>query len=140
MKKLLLLNLLLLITLTGCASTRLKEQQAAFTAKNNSLVGKNFEALVNEMGVPTAEAKLTDGRRVVEYLITHTDMIDGGSYVVPSSAYIRNPNGSGGVVCVSHMELHQLPPRFRLHSCKLDFTVSGQNTIESWKALGSECY
>lgn len=139
MKKILLLNLILLMAVSGCSSTRLKEQQATFVAKNNSLIGKDFETLVIEMGVPTAETKLSDGRRVVEYLITHSEMIDGGSYAVPSSAYIRNPNGTG-LIWVSHMELHQLPPRFRLHTCKLDFTLSGQNTVEKWKSFGNECY
>ena len=138
MKKVISLCVLSLIFLTGCQSTHVKEQ-AEFKAKNDQLIGKKFDDLVNEFGVPTSEAKISEWRRVVEYLLTKPEVIDGGYLSIPNSTYIRRPNGNG-VIWVSHFDVQHLPPRYSLRICKLDFTVTAQNLIESWKAHGADCY
>ena len=139
MKKIILLCMIFSFVLSGCNTQRLKEQHAKFEEKYNQLIGKTYDDLIRREGVPTGEAKLSDGSRVVEYLNSQTSISGGGSYPVPISTYIPNLSGTGGVWVYGEMERSN-PVLSRTYYCKLDFIVSAQSIIQSWKAEGNHCY
>ncbi len=139
MKKIILLCAALSLALPGCVTQRMKERQAKFEAKNNQLIGKTYDDLIRGSGVPSGEAKLTDGGRIVEYLTSQTTISGGGSYPVTVSTYVPNQNGMGGFWVYSEGE-RSIPITSSTYYCKLDFTVSAQNIIQSWRAEGNHCY
>ena len=139
MKKVVCLCVLLALVSSGCETQRIKERQARFEEKNNRLIGKSYDDLVGGVGVPTGEAKLSDGSRIVEYLNRQTMISGGGSYPVPISTYIPNRNGVGGFWVYTEGE-RTISITSNTYYCKLDFTVSAQNIVQSWKAEGNQCY
>lgn len=139
MKKIFLLWVILSFGLSGCAQQRIKEQKAKFAETNNQLVGKTYDDLIKEIGVPTGEAKLSDGGKVVEYSNSGTETSGGGSFAMPTTTYVPNPYGGAGTWVQSQQQQHA-PIRSKNMTCKLDFIISPQNIIESWKADGNKCY
>ncbi len=139
MKKIMLLCAILCFALSGCVTQRIKERQAKFEAKNNQLIGKTYDDLIKGSGVPSGEAKLSDGSRIVEYLTSQTTISGGGSYPYPVTTYVPNRNGVGGFWVYSEGE-RSIPVTSTTYYCKLDFTVSAQNIVQSWKAEGNHCY
>ena len=139
MKKIIWLCAMFSLVLSGCGTQRIKERQAKFEEKNNQLIGKTYDDLIRGSGVPTGEAKLSDGSRIVEYSSSHITISGGGSYPVPISTYVPNRSGVGGFWIYSEME-RNIPVSSSTYYCKLDFTVSTQNIIQSWKAEGNHCY
>ncbi|MDP1634668.1 MAG: hypothetical protein Q8L69_08290, partial [Gallionellaceae bacterium] len=96
MKKVIGLLVILSLALSGCGQQRIKEQKAKFTETNNQLVGRTYDDLIKEKGVPTGEAKLSDGSKVVEYFNSSTVISGGGSYTTSTTTYVPNPNGGAG--------------------------------------------
>ncbi len=139
MKKIIGLCAILAFAFSGCGTQRIKELQAKYEAMNDQFIGKTYDELVRGKGVPTGEAKLTDGSRIVEYFSSETIVSGGGSYPVPVSTYVPNQNGVGGVWIYGEKE-RSFPVSSRTYYCKLDFTISHQNLIKSWKAEGNHCY
>jgi len=139
MKKIVWLCAILSFVLSGCNTQRIKELQAKFEEKNNQYIGKTYDDLIRGLGVPTGEARLSDGSRVVEYSSSQTIISGGGSYPVPVSTYVPNQSGVGGFWFYSERE-RNIPVSSRTHYCKLDFNVSVLNVIQSWRAEGNHCY
>ncbi len=139
MKKTICACVVLALALSGCETQRIKERQAKFEESNNRLIGKSYDDLVRKTGVPSGEAKLTDGSRRVEYLNRQTTISGGGSYPVPIATYIPNRNGVGGFWVYTEGE-RTIPITSNTYYCKLDFTVSPQNIVVSWSAEGNHCY
>jgi hypothetical protein len=130
---------LLVVALAGCGTQRIKEQQAKYEAENNQLIGQSFDDLVRKLGVPSGEAKLSDGSKIVEYSSSQTRVSGGGSYPIPVSIYVPNQNGVGGRWIYSERE-RSLPVSSKTYFCKLDFTLSAGGVVLSWKAEGNHCY
>ncbi|MBK9161256.1 MAG: hypothetical protein IPM27_06785 [Nitrosomonadales bacterium] len=139
MKRVIAILAILSLVLSGCGLQRIKEQKARFTEVNNQLVGKTYDDLIKEKGVPTGEAKLSNGGRVVEYFNSSTETSGGGSYSTPTTTYVPNPNGGAGAWVQGQQQQH-IPVRSTNMVCKLNFVISPQNIIESWKAVGNKCY
>lgn len=139
MKKIVWLGMLLPFAFAGCETQQIKEQHAKFEEKNNQFIGKTYDDLIRGKGVPTGEATLSDGSRVVEYLSSETMISGGGSYPVPVSTYVPNQSGTGGVWIYGEKE-RNVPVSSRTSWCKLDFILSAKSIIQSWKAEGNHCY
>ncbi len=139
MKKSILICLSLLVALPGCGTQRIKEQQAKYESNNNQLIGKTYDDLVRTLGVPSGEAKLSDGSKIVEYSSSQIRISGGGSYPIPVSIYVPNQNGVGGRWINSERE-RSLPVSSKTYFCKLDFTLSAESIVLSWKAEGNHCY
>lgn len=139
MKKVIFVVMVISFTLSGCKLAQIKEQKAKFTETNNQLVGKTYDDLIKEKGVPTGEAKLSNGGKVVEYFHSSTETSGGGSYSTPTTTYVPNPYGGAGVWVQGQQQKH-IPVRSEEMTCKLNFVISPQNIIESWKADGNKCY
>lgn len=139
MKRVIGLLVILSLALSGCGLQRIKEQKAKFTETNNQLVGKTYDDLIKEKGVPTGEAKLSNGGKVVEYFNSSTETSGGGSYSTPTTTYVPNPNGGVGTWVQGQQQQH-IPVSSHTLSCKLNFVISPQNIIESWKTDGNKCY
>lgn len=119
--------------LGGCAST--EQRRAEFSAATDAWVGKPLDELVQAKGPPTASFTLTDGKRVIEYLRKETVVSGGEPMTMMSPVFV--PNGGGWVYVPQPL---YFPSRSMTLACKLLFTVSKDNLIESWKAEGNDCY
>ena len=139
MNKIILLCVTMSLSLSGCGLTQIKEQKAKFVEANNQLVGKTYDDLIKEYGVPTGDAKLSDGGKVVEYYKSSTEIWGGGSYSISTPIYVPNTNGGVGT-WIYNQQQHNSPVNSTTESCKLDFVISSKNVIESWKARGNACY
>lgn len=139
MKKIIGLCAIIVFACSGCGTQRIKELQAKYEGRNNQFIGKTYDELIRGLGVPSGEATLTDGSRIVEYSGSETVISGGGSYPVPVSSYVPNPNGVGGFWVYGEKE-RSLPVSSSTYYCKLDFTISPKNLVQSWKAKGNRCY
>jgi hypothetical protein len=119
MKRIVWLSVILALVLPGCGTQQIKELQAKYEDKNNQLIGKSYDELVKGMGVPSGEARLSDGSRIVEYSIARTRISGGGSYPFPVSTYIPHQNGAGGFWVYSERE-RSMPVSSRTDYCKLE--------------------
>lgn len=139
MKIIIVVLAIMSLSLSGCGLQRIKEQKAKFKETNNQLVGKTYDDLIKEKGVPTGEAKLTNGGKVVEYSKSSTETSGGGSYSVPTTTYVPNPYGGAGAWVRGQQQRHTSVSSETLN-CNLNFVITPQNIIESWKADGNKCY
>jgi hypothetical protein len=138
MKQFLFICLTSALVLSGCGSLSIKEREKVFMAENNAYIGKTHDELIKGKGVPTGTATLSDGSKVVEYYNVLVEISGGGTFTFPTSAYIRNANGSNTWVYVEHE--HALPVRAWNKVCKIDFMVTAKDIVESWKYDGKGCY
>lgn len=138
MNRLIALSFGMALVLTGCGSLSMKERQKIFEDGNANFAGKTFDELVKGKGVPTGTATLSDGSRVVEFYTSQVEISGGGSYPFPASTYVRNSNGGGTWVYVEHMQT--MPIRSWNKICKVDFVVSPNGIVETWKYEGKGCY
>jgi hypothetical protein len=116
----------------GCASTQ--ERKAGFTVAMDAWIGKSADELVLAKGPPTGNFQLSTGQRILEYLEKET-VIDGGSGFTASTGIV---SGGGGWFFMP--QYTYFPARSTTWTCKLLFTVSAKNIIESWKGEGNNCY
>lgn len=133
-----LILLCLLSALSGCATMGSQEHQQAFTAENDAFVGKTSDELIKTKGVPTGTATLSDGSKVVEYYTTQIEISGGGFYSFPATTYMTDTNGSRTLVTIDHMR--SLPVRSWQKICKIDFLVTANNVVASWKYDGKGCF
>jgi len=131
-------SFIVLVAIAGCGLARIEEQRARFVEINNGLVGKSYDDLLRTRGIPTRQASLSDGGRIVEYEKSETVTAGGGSVSVPASAYIAHRGGGGTWV---HGTTQQaMPVVSRANSCLLGFAISPAGVVEAWKAVGNACY
>lgn len=126
---------LAVIALGGCGIAAKRKE--AFTAQMDSYIGQSLDEVIKAKGVPTATADLSNGGKVVEYSSSKMITSGGGSYTSYRSVYLPGPNGGTWtqVPVQNNMPIDTTEAR-----CKLLFTVSKENKVESWKAEGNRCY
>lgn len=127
--------LITILALSGCGLARIQEQKEKFAEVNNLLVGKTYDDMVKARGVPTREATLSTGGKVVEYSKSSTTTSGGGSYAVPTTAYIPSTG-----TWVQGTQQQAVPVRSHTSSCTLNFVISPSGIVETWKAEGNACY
>ena len=123
--------------LVACGVAKRDERRAAFEATLNGFIGQSIDKVIQAKGVPTATANLTTGGKVVEYSKSQLLTSGGGSYTTYRQVY--TPGSYGGawtqvpfqnITGISTLE----------ESCKIWFSVSGNNVVESWNDEGNRCY
>lgn len=127
-----------LLFLSGCQTLNFKERQKLFKNENTAFVGKTYDELIKEKGVPTGTATLTNSGKVVEYFTTQTEVSGGGYYGYPGPLYYGN--GYWGRNWGYYGDMSMYPVQSWTSSCKLDFVVSPQSVVESWKYEGNGCF
>lgn len=123
--------------LVACGSAKRDERRAAFELKLNSFIGQSIDAVIQARGVPSATASLTTGGRVIEYSQSRLETSGGGSYTTYTSVYTPGPNG--GTITQIPIQNHTAISTYEAN-CKILFSVSSTNVVESWKSEGNNCY
>jgi hypothetical protein len=138
MKKIISVCAALTLLLSGCQTLSLKERQNLFTTENGAYVGKTHDDLIKGKGVPSGTANLTNSGKVVEYYTAQVEISGGGYYGYPAARFIGNANGGGSWIYPEHMR--SFPIQSWTFVCKIDFVVTPQNIVESWKYEGNGCF
>jgi len=127
-----------LLFLSGCQTLSFKDRQKLYINENAAFVGKSYDELIKGKGVPTATATLTSSGKVVEYLTTQMEYSGGGYYGYPGPFYYGN--GHHGRNWAYYNDMSWYPVQSWTSICRLDFVVSPQNIVESWKYEGNGCF
>lgn len=120
------------LLLSACATT--EQRRADFSAAMDAWVGKTGDELVQAKGPPTGSYTLSTGKRILEYL--RKDTVTTGGDAFPTMTPVFVPNS--GWVYVPNYATY--PVRSTTLVCKVLFTLSKDNVIETWKAEGNDCF
>lgn len=120
------------LLMVGCASTQ--QRKGEFTVAMDAWIGKSADDLVLDKGPPTGSFQLSNGQRILEYLEKET-VINRSSGFAASTGIV---SGDGSWFFIPRYTF--APDRSTTWTCKVLFTVTPQNIIESWKSQGNNCY
>jgi hypothetical protein len=130
--KTMLISVFCALFVVGCASTQ--QRKSDFTAATDSWVGKSADDLVVAKGPPTGNFQLSTGQRILEYSDKNTVSNGASGFSATTGAV----SGSGGWFFMPQLMFS--PERSTTRSCKVLFTVTAKNIIESWKYEGNNCF
>jgi hypothetical protein len=120
--------LILIIALSGCASTR------NYEISLNDLIGSHKDKLVSTFGQPNKSYNLPDGRTVIEY---------SRSRVVEENVgepYLYKPGGYSGDEYITPEIYNNSPDIYqRVLWCKTSFVLDQNGIITSWSHKGNDC-
>jgi len=130
--KIMLIGVFCALFVLGCASTQ--QRKSDFTVSMDSWVGKSADDLVSEKGPPTGNFQLSTGQRILEYL--DKDTVSGSTSGFSASTGAVSGSGSWFFM----PQLMFSPESATTRSCKVLFTITAKNIIESWKYEGNNCF
>jgi hypothetical protein len=126
---------LLLLSLSACGTS--EKRAAEFAAQLDAFVGQSIDEVIKANGVPTGTAALSSGGRVVEYSKSKLVTSGGGAVTTFQNVYVPGPSGGSWTTVPVQTAV---PISMSERNCKILFTVSKDNLVENWKAVGNSCY
>jgi hypothetical protein len=126
---------LVLFSVSACGMA--EKRAAEFADQMDAFVGRSIDEVIKANGVPTGTAALSNGGRVVEYSKSKLVTSGGGTVTTFQNVYVPGPSGGSWTTVPVQQAV---PISMSERNCKVLFTVSKDNLVENWKAVGNSCY
>lgn len=119
-------------TLAGCAAPRENTADIASSAIQ-AWQGKHVDRLVTKLGPPARESKLTDGRRVMQWVIDPGGRQAGMPVFVPDTTTVHGP---GGRTYTGHGTKSVQMPGRQIPDCVFTFTIGLDQKVQGGSHKG----
>ncbi len=126
-----------ILILNGCALEAQRKDH--FSHEQDAWVGRKADDLVVAKGPPSSTFAVATGEKVFLYSKSTVQNTGGGSNNVGAPVYKPGPNGAPGRWETLQQERVEAVTT-TVQYCKLMFVIGRDNTIQSWKFDGNDCY